>query len=54
MQAVAAAAPRLEGAPARRAKAALKTRDRPKEIDLTAARREFAALLRLGGAEMAS
>jgi beta-N-acetylhexosaminidase len=49
MQAVAAAAPKLEGEAARRAAAALKSRGRPKSIDLDAARQEFAALLAAGG-----
>jgi len=54
MQAVAAAAPKLEGAAARRAAAALKARGAPDKIDLAAARKEFAALLAAGGAEIAS
>ena len=54
MQAVAAAAPKLDGMAAKRAAAALKSRGRPTEIDLPAARREFAALLAAGGAEIVS
>ena len=54
MQAVAAAAPKLEGEAARRAAAALKARGKPTAIDLAAARREFAALLASGGAEIVS
>jgi beta-N-acetylhexosaminidase len=46
MQAVASAAPRLEGRAAERAAAALTARPRPAAIDLAAARREFAALTR--------
>jgi beta-N-acetylhexosaminidase len=45
MEAVAVAAPQLEGEAGRRAAAALKTRGKPKEIDLAEARREFAALM---------
>lgn len=45
MEAVAQAAPRLEGEAARRAAAALKARGKSKEIDLAHARREFAALM---------
>jgi beta-N-acetylhexosaminidase len=54
MQAVAAAAPKLEGEAARRAAAALKARGAPDKIDLVAARKEFAALLAAGGAEIVS
>ena len=45
MQAVAAEAPELAGAAARRAAMALAARVSPADIDLAAARREFAALL---------
>jgi beta-N-acetylhexosaminidase len=45
MEAVAAAAPRLDGEAAQRAAAALKARGKPKDIDLAEARREFAALM---------
>ena len=45
MQAVAAAAPELAGAAERRAAAALAVRSPASEIDLTAARREFAAMI---------
>ena len=45
MQAVAAAAPELAGAAERRAAAALAARSPASEIDLTAARREFAAMI---------
>jgi beta-N-acetylhexosaminidase len=45
MQQVAAEAPELSGAPARRAAAALAARKPPSGIDLPAARREFAALM---------
>jgi beta-N-acetylhexosaminidase len=45
MQAVAADAPELEGAAARRAAAALARRRAPSAIDLAAAREEFAALM---------
>jgi beta-N-acetylhexosaminidase len=45
MQAVAAEAPRLEGAAARRAAAALAARKAPTELDIVAARREFAAMI---------
>ena len=54
MQAVAAASPKLEGAAERRAVAALKARGQPSELDLVAARKEFAALLASGGAEIVS
>lgn len=54
MQAVAAAAPKLAGESARRAAAALKSRGKPKPLDEAAARREFAALLAAGGAEIVS
>jgi beta-N-acetylhexosaminidase len=47
MQAVAAEAPELSGAAARRAAAALAARRPPSDIDLPAARREFAALMNL-------
>jgi len=52
MQAVAAAAPALEGAAARRAEAALKARGKPAAFDQAAARQEFNALLAAGGAEI--
>ena len=45
MQAVAAAVPELAGAAERRAAAALAARSPASEIDLTAARREFAAMI---------
>jgi beta-N-acetylhexosaminidase len=54
MQAVASAAPKLAGKAAKRAEKALKARGQPKEIDLPAARREFAALLAAGGVEVTS
>jgi beta-N-acetylhexosaminidase len=44
MQAVAGEAPRLGAAAARRAAAALSARKAPTELDLVAARREFAAM----------
>jgi beta-N-acetylhexosaminidase len=57
MQAVAAAAPRLAGEPARRADAALAARTMPTAIDLAEARKTFDALLaggRSAAARMAS
>jgi beta-N-acetylhexosaminidase len=45
MRAVAAAAPLLAGAAARRADAALRSRKAPSPVDLAEARREFAALM---------
>ena len=54
MQAVAAAAPKLQGETARRANAALKARATPNAIDLATARQEFAALLASGGTEFVS
>jgi len=54
MQAVAAAAPMLDGIAGRRAEAALNARGRPAAIDQAAARREFNALLAAGGAEIVS
>jgi beta-N-acetylhexosaminidase len=47
MRAVAAEAPELSGAAARRAATALAARRPPSAIDLPAARREFAALMNL-------
>jgi beta-N-acetylhexosaminidase len=46
MQSVAAAAPRLQGEPARRAAQALARRQAPAALDVAAKRAEFAALLR--------
>jgi beta-N-acetylhexosaminidase len=45
MQAVAGEAPRLDGNAARRAAAALSARKAPTDLDLAAARREFAAMI---------
>jgi hypothetical protein len=44
MAAVAGDAPPLDGGAARRAAAALSTRKAPTELDVVAARREFAAM----------
>jgi beta-N-acetylhexosaminidase len=50
MRAVAGQAPALSGDAARRASAALAARRKPEAVDLAAARREFAALMRQGAA----